>query len=144
MIYPSNLLPLKRGQTASSFFGFKKKFMVIREPRNYAGVKLSKLKEGHLLSETRLKQMEAELAIRNVIARYGLAVDCGHVAAALQCHTKEAIYIVSDPNAGRVGEGRESGGDMEMKGHEAIADMLPQRCINHYYLIAPTQSALWL
>ena len=64
--------------------------------------------------------MESELAIRNVIARYGMAADCGDVATALSCHTKDAVYIVSNPNAGRRGET----GDLELKGHKAISDML--------------------
>jgi len=70
--------------------------------------------------ETRITRIEAELAIRNVIARYGLAADCGDVAAALSCHTKDAVYVVSNPRAGREGEE----GDLELKGRQAIADML--------------------
>jgi len=70
--------------------------------------------------EARITRIEAELAIRNVIARYGLAADCGDVAAALTCHTEDAIYVVSNPRAGRSGKT----GDLELKGHQAIADML--------------------
>lgn len=70
--------------------------------------------------EDRLNRVEAELAIRNVIARYGLAADCGDVEAALACHIEDAVYVVSDPQAGRDGEA----GDLELKGHQAIADML--------------------
>jgi len=70
--------------------------------------------------ENRITRVEAELAIRNVIARYGLAADCGDIATALQCHTKDAVYVVSNPRAGREGEA----GDLELKGHQAIADML--------------------
>lgn len=68
----------------------------------------------------RLDRVEAELAIRNVIARYGLAADCGDVETALVCHTEDALYVVSDPRAGRDGDA----GDLELKGHQAIADML--------------------
>jgi len=68
----------------------------------------------------RLEKIEAELAIRNVIARYGMAADCGDVATALACHTKDAVYIVSNPRAGRDGEA----GDLELRGHQGIADML--------------------
>ena len=64
--------------------------------------------------------VEAELAIRNVIARYGMAADCGDIKTALACHTEDAIYVVSNPRAGREGES----GDLELKGHKAIADML--------------------
>ena len=70
--------------------------------------------------DDRLKRVEAELAIRNVIARYGLAADCGDVAAALACHTEDATYVVSNPNAGR----GDTGADLELSGHAAIADML--------------------
>jgi len=64
--------------------------------------------------------VEAELAIRNVIARYGMAADCGDVETALACHTPDAVYVVSNPRAGRKGEA----GDLELIGHEAIAKML--------------------
>lgn len=70
--------------------------------------------------EDRILRVEAELAIRNVIARYGLAADCGDVTTALACHTEDAVYVVSNPRAGRDGEA----GDLELKGHQAIADML--------------------
>lgn len=70
--------------------------------------------------EARITRVEAELAIRNVIARYGLAADCGDVATALACHIEDAIYVVSNPHAGRDGEM----GDLELTGHQAIADML--------------------
>jgi len=70
--------------------------------------------------EDRITRIEAELAIRNVIACYGLAADCGDVATALVCHTEDAVYVVSNPRAGRDGKA----GDLELKGHQAIADML--------------------
>ena len=71
-------------------------------------------------TEDRLNRVEAELAIRNVIALYGLAADCGDVDTALSCHTADAVYVVSDPNAGR-GAGS---GDLKLIGHDAIANML--------------------
>jgi len=71
--------------------------------------------------EHRLAAVEAELAIRNVIARYGLAADCGNIEIALTCHTKDATYIVSNPDAGR---NKAAGRDLELVGHEAIATML--------------------
>ncbi len=70
--------------------------------------------------ESRLSRTEAELAIRNVIALYGLAADCGDVDTALACHTPDAVYVVSDPNAGR----GEPSQDLELRGHAAIRDML--------------------
>lgn len=70
--------------------------------------------------EDRLARVEAEMAIRNVIALYGLAADCGDIETALTCHTFDAVYVVSNPNAGR----GESSGDLELKGHKAIAEML--------------------
>lgn len=63
---------------------------------------------------------EDELAIRNVIARYGLAADCGDIETALACHTKDAVYVVSNPNAGR----GDASNDLKLKGHTAIAEML--------------------
>jgi len=72
----------------------------------------------------RLAAVEAELAIRNVIARYGLAADCGNVEIALGCHTEDATYIVSDPDAGR---GKAAGRNLELVGHEAITAMLQSK-----------------
>ena len=72
------------------------------------------------MSFERLEKIEAELAIRNVIARYGMAADCGDIQTALACHTKDAVYIVSNPKAGRDGEA----GDLELSGHKAISNML--------------------
>jgi ketosteroid isomerase-like protein len=63
---------------------------------------------------------EDEFAIRNVIALYGMAADCSDVQTALACHTKDAVYVVSNPAAGR----GPSSNDLELKGHQAIADML--------------------
>ena len=73
--------------------------------------------------EDRITKVEAELAIRNVIARYGMAADCGDVKIALDCHMQDAIYVVSNPRAGRDGDA----GDLELKGHQAIADMLKSK-----------------
>ena len=70
--------------------------------------------------EARITRIESELAIRNVIARYGLAADCGDIDTALACHMADAVYVVSNPRAGRDGEA----GDLELKGHKAIAEML--------------------
>ena len=70
--------------------------------------------------EDRINRVEAELAIRNVIARYGMAADCDDINAALTCHTEDAVYVVSNPNAGR----GDDEADLELKGHKAISDML--------------------
>lgn len=72
--------------------------------------------------EQRLQRAEDELAIRNLMVRYGLAVDCGDVAAAVACHSEDAVYIVSAPSAGR--EDDQPAEDLELRGHQAIADML--------------------
>lgn len=71
--------------------------------------------------DARLSKIEAELAIRNVIARYGLAADCGDIDVALECHTADAIYIVSNPDSGRE---RAIAPDLELHGHTAIRNML--------------------
>ena len=70
--------------------------------------------------ERRLAAVEAELAIRNVIARYGLAADCGNVDVALACHTEDAVYIVSNPDAGR---NKAACLDLALAGHIATAAM---------------------
>ena len=67
-----------------------------------------------------MDKAEAEFAIRNVIALYGLAADCGDVETALACHTEDAEYVVSNPRAGRDG----SADDLHLKGHAAIRSML--------------------
>jgi len=67
-----------------------------------------------------LDKVAAELAIRNVINLYGLAADCGDIETALACHTEDAIYVVSDPRAGRDGKAA----DLHLTGHDAIRDML--------------------
>lgn len=79
--------------------------------------------------EQRLARVEDELAIRNVVARYGMAADCGDTAAALACHTADARYIVSAPRSGRAsatGDTQPAAEERElvMQGREAIAGML--------------------
>lgn len=70
--------------------------------------------------ESRLQLAEDQLAIMNLMARYGLAADCGNDALAMACHTKDAEYRVSSPRAGRDG-GHE---DLVLQGREAIGEML--------------------
>jgi len=67
-----------------------------------------------------LDDVKSELAIRNVINLYGLAADCGDIDTAIDCHSSDAVYVVSNPLSGRDGEA----GDLELKGHKAIRDML--------------------
>jgi hypothetical protein len=71
--------------------------------------------------EERLKITEDEFELRNLMVRYGFAVDCGDVEAALACHSENATYTVSSPTAGR--DDYDSG-DLHLNGHKAIADML--------------------
>ena len=73
-----------------------------------------------MIMESNTNVLMAELAIRNVIALYGLAADCGDVEAALRCHTDDAVYVVSNPNAGR----GDASDDLQLVGAKAIADML--------------------
>ena len=46
------------------------------------------------MSLERIEKIEAELAIRNVIARYGMAADCGDIQTALACHTEDAVCLL--------------------------------------------------
>lgn len=68
----------------------------------------------------RVDQLEAELAIRNLMTRYGLAADCGEAEVAAGCFSEDAIYTVAAPKAGRDGEHD----DLVLKGRPAIAGML--------------------
>ena len=82
----------------------------------------------NLTLEERLQRVEDELSVRNCIARYGMAVDCGDTEAALACHTAGARYIVSAPLSGREAGGTVTGqgedADLVLQGRAAIADML--------------------
>lgn len=71
--------------------------------------------------EHRLLKAEDELALRNLMVRYGLAVDCSDIEAALACHIENAVYTVSSPTAGRDNFDK---GDLYLKGHNAITEML--------------------
>ncbi len=70
--------------------------------------------------EARLRRVEDELAIRNLMTRYGLAADCGNDALAMACHTEQAEYRVSAPKSGRDGDHD----DLVLVGREAIGEML--------------------
>ena len=75
--------------------------------------------------QIRLQRIEDELAIRNLITRYGLAVDCGDTPMAVNCHTEQAIYRVSAPRSGRDEEEQVEGdGDLLLRGRGAIEQML--------------------
>jgi len=68
----------------------------------------------------RLQCVEDQLAIRNLMTRYGLAADSGNDALAMACHAEHARYCVSAPQAGRDGEHA----DLVLEGREAIGAML--------------------
>jgi len=68
----------------------------------------------------RLQDVEDQLAIRNLMTRYGLAADCGNDALAMACHAEHARYCVSSPQAGREGEHA----DLVLEGRAAIGAML--------------------
>lgn len=70
--------------------------------------------------EARLQRVEDELAIRNLMTRYGLAADCGNDTLAMACHAEHARYRVSAPKAGRGGEHE----DLVLEGRESIGAML--------------------
>lgn len=71
--------------------------------------------------EQRLFRAESELAIRNVIVRYGMAADCGDAKTAARCFTDDAEYRISAPRAGRAGQ---QPGDLVLQGRLAIQQML--------------------
>ncbi len=68
----------------------------------------------------RVQTLEAELAIRNLMTRYGLAADCGEAEIAADCFAEDGLYTVAAPRAGRSGEHD----DLVLEGRAAIADML--------------------
>ncbi|WP_279244671.1 nuclear transport factor 2 family protein [Candidatus Litorirhabdus singularis] len=72
----------------------------------------------------RLEQVESELAIRNLIARYGMAVDCGDAEAAAALHTENCIYEVSAPGTGRDDADMHTQPSLVMEGRQAIRDMV--------------------
>ena len=71
----------------------------------------------------RLLHIEDELALRNLMVRYGLAVDCGDTATAVACHTADAVYVVSAPRSGREAASSDTA-DLSLEGVEAIGEML--------------------
>ncbi|MBT8138785.1 MAG: nuclear transport factor 2 family protein [Gammaproteobacteria bacterium] len=80
--------------------------------------------------EQRITALEDELAVRNVVASYGMAVDAGDNDTAVACHTPEARYVVSSPTSGRDINTIDNDAqalptnDLQMQGREAIAAML--------------------
>jgi WS/DGAT/MGAT family acyltransferase len=72
----------------------------------------------------RLERLESELAIRNLIARYGMAVDCGDGEAAAALHTADCVYEVAAPGTGRDDADRHQQASLVMKGRQAIRDMV--------------------
>ena len=73
---------------------------------------------------TRLQAVEDELAIRNLITRYGLAVDCGDADTAAALHTADCVYEVAAPGSGRDDGDRHGEDSLLMEGQQAIRDML--------------------
>ncbi len=81
-----------------------------------------------LSQQQRLQRSVDELAVRNLVVLYGMAVDCGDTAAAVALHTADARYIVSSPRAGRddteTAPSAVDGTDLVLQGRDAIAAML--------------------
>lgn len=72
----------------------------------------------------RLTAVEDELAIRNVIVRYGLAADCGDIKAASTLFTKDTRYECGAPDTGRQDGDGFAQATLIMEGREAILAML--------------------
>lgn len=70
--------------------------------------------------ERRLCVVEDQIAISNLMTRYGLSADCGNDVLAMHCHTQGAVYRVSAPRSGRDGKHE----DLVLEGREAIGAML--------------------
>ncbi len=75
-------------------------------------------------SSQRLDRIESELAIRNLIARYGLAVDCGAGDIAAALHTEDGVYEVAAPATGRSDADAHSEDTLVMRGRDAIREMV--------------------
>ena len=65
--------------------------------------------------ERRLRAAEDELAIRNLIVRYGLAVDLGDAEAVADVFTPDGVFEVGNASAGDLG-----GEDVVFRGREQI------------------------
>jgi len=72
----------------------------------------------------RLQKVEDELAVRNLMVRYGLAVDGGDSAAAESLFTKDSIYDVAAPDTGMEAERGEARASYIMEGPDDIAAMV--------------------
>lgn len=72
----------------------------------------------------RLTQVESELAVRSLIARYGMAVDCGDADMAAALHTEDCVYEVAAPGAGRDDEDRHQEENLILQGRPAIHAMV--------------------
>jgi len=72
----------------------------------------------------RLQKVEDELAVRNLMVRYGLAVDSGDSAAAKALFTEDSIYDVGSPDTGMESERGESRASYIMEGPGAIEEMV--------------------
>lgn len=70
---------------------------------------------------SRLRALEDERAVHNVMVKYGFAVDAGDAEAAMSLFTEDTVYEV-----GSVGSGLNDGrtGSLIMKGRDAVGDMV--------------------
>ena len=72
----------------------------------------------------RLQKIEDELAVRNLIVRYGLAVDSGDSTAAKALFTEDSIYDVGSPDTGMDNQHGETRASYIMEGPDAIEAMV--------------------
>ena len=76
------------------------------------------------LLQQRLQVLEDEAAIRNVIVRYGLAVDCGDAHTAMALHTEDCVYEVASPGSGRQDTEKHQENTLLLEGRTAIWEMV--------------------
>lgn len=74
--------------------------------------------------EQRLQKLEDELAVRNVIVRYGLAADAGDIEAARALFTDDTVYECGAPDTGRSDDEGFAQDTLTMEGLNAILSML--------------------
>ncbi len=72
--------------------------------------------------EARLRRSEDELAVRNLVVRYGLAVDAGDDAATMALFTDDAIYEVRAVGTGMAGRDQQE--SLIMRGPAAVGEMV--------------------
>lgn len=72
----------------------------------------------------RVQKVEDELAVRNLMVRYSLAVDGGDASAAKSLFTEDSIYDVASPDTGMEAERGEFRASYIMEGPGDIAAMV--------------------